>query len=123
MFGSTASSVAWTLDSSAERCRVNRLVTAELADPLGSRAQLPRQVALDRRLQGAEAVEAELGSQADDRRGTGAGGLGEIGDRAEADQLRPLQDDLGDAPLGCRQLRTGIADPLLHLHLGHGARQ
>ena len=100
-----------------------RLVTAELADPLGSRAQLPRQVALDRRLQGAEAVEAELGSQADDRRGTGAGGLGEIGDGAEADQLRPFQDDLGDAPLGCRQLRTGVADPLLDLHVGHGARQ
>ena len=32
-----------------------------------------------------------------------------------------IQHDLGDAPFGRRQLRAGVADPLLHLHLGHGA--
>jgi hypothetical protein len=35
----------------------------ELADPLRRRTQLPREVLLDRRLQRAEAVEAELGGE------------------------------------------------------------
>ncbi len=101
----------------------DRLVAAELADALGGRPQLAREVVLDRRLQGAEAVEAELGGQAHDGGGAGAGGLGEVGDGAEADELGSLEHHVGDAPLGRRQLRAGVADPLLDLHLGHGAEQ
>ncbi len=101
----------------------DRLVAAELADALGSGSQLLGEVALDRRLQGAEALEPELGGEAHDGRRTGGGRLGEVGDGAEADELRALEDDLGDTPLGRRQLRPGVPDPLLHLHLRHGARQ
>ena len=98
----------------------DRLVAAELADPLGGRAQLAGEVALDRRLQGAEPVEAELGGEPHDGGGAGGGRLGEVGDGAEADELRPRQDDLGDTPLGRRQLRAGVPDALLDLHLRHG---
>ena len=100
---------------------VDRLVAAELADPLGGRAQLAGEVALDRRLQRAEPVEAELGGQPHDGGRAGAGRLGEVGDGAEADELRALEHDLGDAPLGRRELRPGVADPLLDLHLRHRA--
>ena len=44
----------------------DRLIAGQLADALGGRAQLAGEVALDRRLQRTEAVEAELAGQADD---------------------------------------------------------
>ena len=81
-----------------------------LADPLGGGPQLARQVVLHRRLQGAEAVEAELGGEADDRRRPGAGLRGEVGDGAEGDEVRPLEHRFGDAPLGGGELRSGRGD-------------
>ena len=104
--GSTASSVAWTLDSSADAVAVDRLVARQLADPLGGRAQLAGEVALDRRLERAEPVEAELGGQPHDGGRAGPGCLGEVGDGAEPDELRAFEHDLGDAPLGRRELRA-----------------
>ena len=101
----------------------DRLVAGELADALGGRTQLVRQVTLDRRLQGAEPLEAQLGRQADDRGRAGARRLGEVGDGAEADELRALQHDGSDTSLGGRELRAGVADPRLHLQLPHRARQ
>ena len=88
---------------------LDRLVPAELADALGGRPELAGEVALDRRLQRAEAVEAELGGEAYDGGGSGLGRAGEVGDGAEADELGAFEHDLGDPTLGRGQLRSGAA--------------
>ena len=93
----------------------------ELADALGGRAQLAGEVVLHRRLQGAEAVEPELGGEPDDGRRAGAGLRGEVGDGAEGDEMRALQHGLGDAPLGRRELRAGGGDAVGDLQLSHPA--
>ena len=54
---------------------------------LGRRPELAREVALDRRLQLAEAVEPELGGQAHHGGGARPRRLGELGDRAERHRL------------------------------------
>ena len=91
----------------------------ELADPLGGRPQLPREVVLHRRLQRAEAVEAELGGEPDDGGRPGAGLRREVGDGAEGDEMRALEHGLGDAPLGRRELGTGGGDAVGDLQLSH----
>ena len=110
----------WTLPSFELQVGVERVVRSRVADPLGGRTQLVGEVLLDGGLQGAEPLEAELGGETHHRRRARSGSLGEVGDRAERDELRIGQHDLGDAPLGGRQTRTGSADPIRHFH-GRGS--
>ncbi len=91
----------------------------ELADPLGGRAQLPGQVVLDRRLQGAEAVEPELGGKSNDGGSPGLSLRREVGDGAERNEIRVLQDRLGNTTLGAREMSAGGGDALGDLQLSH----
>ena len=99
---------------------VQRVVRRWIADAFGGRAQLVGQILLDRCLQRAEPLEAELGRQAHHRRRTRARAFGQIGDRSERHELRIGQHHLGDAPLGVGQTGAGLADAIRHFH-GRGA--
>ena len=81
------SSVACTLSSSSCRCATDDVAGGRLADPLGRRAELAGQVVLHRCLQRGEAVEAQLGGQAHHGRRARSCCCGQIGHRAERDQL------------------------------------
>ena len=63
-----------------------------------------------------EAVEAELAGQPHDRRRARAGLVGQLGDRSERNELRPLEDDVGHPPLGRRQVSARLGDALGHIH-------
>ena len=79
------------------------------------------QVALHRRLEGAEPVVAELGGESHNRGRTGPGRRSEIGDGSEPDELWAFEHDLGDAPLGRGELAARAADPVGDLHVRHPA--
>ena len=98
---------------------LDRRVAAQLADALGRRSQLAGEVVLDRSLERAESVEAELGGQPHDGGGPRRRRFGEVGDGAESDQLGSGEDDFGDPTFGRREIGSGPPDSLDHLHVGH----
>ena len=106
--------------------QLERLLAVELPDPFDGRTQLAAEIALHRRLQRREPVEAELGRQPDHRGRAGRRLGGEIGHGAEGHELRPLEHHLRHPSLGRRELRPGGADPLDDFqtrqprHLGEG---
>ena len=66
---------------------------ALLPDAFGGRAELSAEIALHRVLQPDEAVVAELVGEPHHGRRARTGGVGEVGDGAEADDLRPIEHD------------------------------
>ncbi len=87
-----------------------------LADPLRSRAELVGEIALHRVLQRTETSVPELRRQAYDGGGAGARCRCEVGDGAEADEVRTLDDDPGDPAFGDGQRRTRVPDAIGDLH-------
>lgn len=82
------------------RMATDEIVRAQLSDALGGRQQLCREFVPNRLLQRDEAFVAELGRQADDGRRAGICSGGDLGDRAEGDDLRCGEHDVGDLALG-----------------------
>ena len=74
------------------------------------------QLGLDGVLQRGEAVVAQLPGEADDGGGARSGLVGQLGDGAEGDQLRALQDDVGHSPLRWRERRSPLGDATGHIH-------
>ena len=87
-----------------------------LADSLDGGPELSGQVAPDRRLQFGVPVVAELDGEAHDRGRTRTRRRGEVGDRAERDDLWAGEHRLGDPPFGRREAFGPFAEPLLDLH-------
>ena len=82
------------------QCPAQQVAGLRDADAGGGRAKLATEVALHAVLQRGEAVEAELGAQADDRRAAGGRGLGQLGDGAEGHELGLVEHDGGGPPFG-----------------------
>ena len=83
-----------------------------LPDPLGRRPEVTTQVALHRGLQADVPLVAQLVGEAHDGGRPGFGGVGEVGDGSETDDLRPGEHDGRDPALGRGQPVAPFADPV-----------